>query len=159
MIVDCKIISEGKVSSYLIIRADGSSKRYTSMIHLLQNIDREDLENLWKLVKAKYGDTRPEEAYERVLFGDLKVMFERDMESEVWRNLESHDVTAWMLYTSCEVHLVRFDNLHIFMLAEKSYPLTPATITKMLDRKLQADHQNEICYQLLKLMLKQQQKK
>ncbi|GJW43714.1 hypothetical protein Tco_0072513 [Tanacetum coccineum] len=79
MIVDCKIISEGKVSSYLIIRADGSSKRYTSMIHLLQNIDREDLENLWKLVKAKYGDTRPEEAYERVLFGDLKVMFERDM--------------------------------------------------------------------------------
>nr|GEV35306.1 hypothetical protein [Tanacetum cinerariifolium] len=28
------------------------------------NIDREDLETLWKLVKAKYGNTRPEEAYE-----------------------------------------------------------------------------------------------
>ncbi|GJT79743.1 hypothetical protein Tco_1054085 [Tanacetum coccineum] len=35
-----------------------------------------------KLVKAKYGDTRPEEAYEKVLWGDLKVMFEPDMESE-----------------------------------------------------------------------------
>ncbi|GKB13615.1 hypothetical protein Tco_0847538, partial [Tanacetum coccineum] len=49
------------------------------------NIDREDLETLWKLVKAKHGNTRPEEAYERVLWGDLKVMFEPDIESEVWR--------------------------------------------------------------------------
>ncbi|GKD56573.1 hypothetical protein Tco_1289960 [Tanacetum coccineum] len=32
-----------------------------------KNIDREDLETLWKLVKAKHGNTRPEEAYERVL--------------------------------------------------------------------------------------------
>ncbi|GKB27395.1 hypothetical protein Tco_0866796 [Tanacetum coccineum] len=29
--------------------------------------DREDLENLWKLVKAKHGNTRQEEGYERVL--------------------------------------------------------------------------------------------
>nr|GFA10076.1 hypothetical protein [Tanacetum cinerariifolium] len=33
---------------------------------MLQNINRDDLETLWKLVKAKYGNTRPEEAYERV---------------------------------------------------------------------------------------------
>ncbi|GKD13973.1 hypothetical protein Tco_1198380, partial [Tanacetum coccineum] len=46
------------------------------------NIDIEDLETLWKLVKAKHGITRPEEAYERVLWGDLKVMFEPDVESE-----------------------------------------------------------------------------
>ncbi|GJX55474.1 hypothetical protein Tco_0285371 [Tanacetum coccineum] len=31
----------------------------------------EDLETLWKLVKAKHGSTRPEEGYERVLWGDL----------------------------------------------------------------------------------------
>ncbi|GKE62877.1 hypothetical protein Tco_1513244, partial [Tanacetum coccineum] len=51
------------------------------------NIDIEDLETLWKLVKAKHGNTRPDEGYERVLWGDLKVMFEPDVESEVWRNL------------------------------------------------------------------------
>nr|GEU98510.1 hypothetical protein [Tanacetum cinerariifolium] len=89
---------------------------------MLQNINREDLETLWKLVKAKYGNTRPEEAYERVLWGDLKVMFEPNIE-------------------------------------KKRYPLTPATITKMLNMKFQADHWNEMCYQLLKLMLKQQKKK
>nr|GEX21497.1 reverse transcriptase domain-containing protein [Tanacetum cinerariifolium] len=52
IIIDWKIIKEGKISSYHIISADGSLKRYSSMIHMLQNIDREDLETLWKLVKA-----------------------------------------------------------------------------------------------------------
>nr|GEZ09256.1 hypothetical protein [Tanacetum cinerariifolium] len=32
-----------------------------------KNTNREDLETLWKLVKAKYGNTKPEEAYESVL--------------------------------------------------------------------------------------------
>ncbi|GJS87323.1 uncharacterized mitochondrial protein-like protein [Tanacetum coccineum] len=58
IIVDWKIIKEGKMGYFQIIRADGSSKRYSSMIQMLQNIDREDLETLWKLVKAKHGSTR-----------------------------------------------------------------------------------------------------
>nr|GEW92652.1 putative ribonuclease H-like domain-containing protein [Tanacetum cinerariifolium] len=49
-------------------------------IIMLQHIDREDLETLWKLIKAKYGNKRPEEGYEKVLWGDLKVMFEPDIE-------------------------------------------------------------------------------
>ncbi|GKB56263.1 hypothetical protein Tco_0912449 [Tanacetum coccineum] len=155
IIVDWKIIKEGKMGYFQIIRADGSSRRYSSMIKMLQNIDREDLETLWKLVKAKHGNTRPEEAYERVLWGDLKVMFEPDIESDVWRNLQGHKVTVWKLFSSSGVHFVRFQNLHIFMLVEKKYPLTPATITAMLNKKLQADHWNEMCYQLLKLMTKQ----
>ncbi|GJR81485.1 hypothetical protein Tco_0152270 [Tanacetum coccineum] len=80
IIVDWKIIKEEKMGYFQLIRADGSSRRYSSMIKMLQNIDREDLETLWKLVKAKHGNTRPEEAYERVLWGDLKVMFEPDVE-------------------------------------------------------------------------------
>nr|GEX62242.1 retrovirus-related Pol polyprotein from transposon TNT 1-94 [Tanacetum cinerariifolium] len=84
-----KIIKEGKISSYHIVRHDESSKRYSSMIQMLHYIDREDME----------------------------------------------------------------------ISRKKRYPLTPATITEMLNRKLQADHWNEMCYQLLKLMLKQQKKK
>ncbi|GJW19255.1 hypothetical protein Tco_0026691 [Tanacetum coccineum] len=75
-------------------KAEGSSKRagdelesdmsnkYSSMIKMLQGIDREDLETLWKLVKAKHENTRPEDDYERVLWGDLKVMFEPDIKSD-----------------------------------------------------------------------------
>ncbi|GJY13116.1 hypothetical protein Tco_0382425 [Tanacetum coccineum] len=99
---------------FKLIRADGSSQRYSSMIQMLQNIDKEDLEILWKLVKAKHGNTKPEEAYERVLWGDLKVMFEPDEESEIWRNLQ-----------------------------EKKYPLTHATIIEILNKKLQTDYWND----------------
>ncbi|GJT46327.1 hypothetical protein Tco_0955042 [Tanacetum coccineum] len=88
IIIDWKIIKEGKMGYFQIIRVDGSSRRYSSMIRMLQNINREDLETLWKLVKAKHRNTRPEETYERVLWGDLKVMFEHDVESEVWINLQ-----------------------------------------------------------------------
>ncbi|GJV94386.1 hypothetical protein Tco_1545963, partial [Tanacetum coccineum] len=118
-IVDWKIIKEGKISQFHIIRADGSSIRYSAFIHILRDFDREILETLWKLLKAKHGSTRPEEGYERVLWGDLMTMFEPDIESL------------------------------------KRNPLTPATITEMLNKKLQTDHLNEMCYQLLKLMTKQ----
>ncbi|GJW06768.1 hypothetical protein Tco_1569191 [Tanacetum coccineum] len=100
IIVDWKIIKEGKIGYFQIIRADGSSRKYSSMIRMLQNINREDLETLWKLVKAKHGNTRPEKAYERVLWGDLKVLFEPDVESEVWRNLQGYNVTVWKLFSS-----------------------------------------------------------
>nr|GEZ94564.1 hypothetical protein [Tanacetum cinerariifolium] len=66
-IIEYKIVKEGKINTYHIKKADGSTRRYTLMINLLENIDREDLETLWKLVKDKYGNTRPEEGYERVV--------------------------------------------------------------------------------------------
>ncbi|GJY76002.1 putative ribonuclease H-like domain-containing protein [Tanacetum coccineum] len=46
IIVGWKIIKEGKIGYFQIIRADGSSRRYSSMIKMLQNIDKEDMENL-----------------------------------------------------------------------------------------------------------------
>ncbi|GJU24446.1 hypothetical protein Tco_1163067 [Tanacetum coccineum] len=60
IIVEWKIIKERKMGYFQIIRADGSSKRYSSMIKMFQNIDREYLETLWKLVKAKHGSSRPD---------------------------------------------------------------------------------------------------
>ncbi|GJW80528.1 hypothetical protein Tco_0144503 [Tanacetum coccineum] len=79
-IVDWKILKEGKITYFQIIRADESSKRYSAFIQMLKRFDREDLETLWKLVKAKHGSTRPEEGYKRVLWGDLKTMFEPHVE-------------------------------------------------------------------------------
>nr|GEV07971.1 reverse transcriptase domain-containing protein [Tanacetum cinerariifolium] len=73
-IVDWKIQKEGKKSYYKIIRADGSLKIYLIFSHMLKYFKREDVETLWKLVNAKYGSTRPEGDYKRVLWGDLKVM-------------------------------------------------------------------------------------
>ncbi|GKB47423.1 hypothetical protein Tco_0898176, partial [Tanacetum coccineum] len=91
-IVDYKIHKEGKKTYYQIIRADGSSKMYLVFSHMLKSFDREDLETLWKLVKAKHGSTRPEEGYERVLWGDLKTMFDPHVEDRFWRNQQDYRV-------------------------------------------------------------------
>ncbi|GJV47533.1 hypothetical protein Tco_1437745 [Tanacetum coccineum] len=50
-----------------------------------EGIDIEDLDVLWRIVKVKHNDTRLEDEFERVLWGDLKVMFEPDTTSDVWR--------------------------------------------------------------------------
>ncbi|GJV69131.1 hypothetical protein Tco_1484640 [Tanacetum coccineum] len=60
VIVEYKLIREGIMGHYQLIRANGRSKRYSSMIRMLQGIDREDLQTLWKLVKTKHGETRPD---------------------------------------------------------------------------------------------------
>ncbi|GJX20598.1 hypothetical protein Tco_0223275 [Tanacetum coccineum] len=63
VIVDYKIHKEEKTSYYKITRADGSFKLYKVFSQLLKSFDREDLETLWRLVKAKHGETRPLEGY------------------------------------------------------------------------------------------------
>ncbi|GJR70289.1 hypothetical protein Tco_0016354 [Tanacetum coccineum] len=147
-IVDYKIHKEGKKTYYQIIKADGSLKMYLVFSHMLKSFNREDLETLWKLVKSKHGSTRPEEGYEKVLWGDLKTMFDPHVKDQVWRNQQVYRVLDWKLYDSCGVHSLRKQNVHIHMLVEKRYPLTPATITDMLNRKLQADHWNEMIKRL-----------
>ncbi|GKB84121.1 hypothetical protein Tco_0956393 [Tanacetum coccineum] len=104
VIVEYKLLKEGIMVHYQLIRADGSSKRYSSMIRMLQGIDREDLETLWKLVKTKHGDIRPEDEHERVLWGDLKVMFEPDIRSEIWRKLQGYTVTVWKFTAGTKVY-------------------------------------------------------
>ncbi|GJZ09887.1 hypothetical protein Tco_0544170 [Tanacetum coccineum] len=91
-IVDWKIHKEGKKSYYQIIRADGSLKMNMVFSHMLKSFDREDLETLYKLVKAKYGSTRPVEDLDLVLYGDLKTMFDPHVEDQVWKNQSDYRV-------------------------------------------------------------------
>ncbi|GJS60721.1 uncharacterized mitochondrial protein-like protein [Tanacetum coccineum] len=53
-IVDWKIHKEGRKSYYQIIRADVKSQMYMLFSQMLKSFDRGDLEDLYKLVKAKY---------------------------------------------------------------------------------------------------------
>ncbi|GJX58130.1 hypothetical protein Tco_0289520 [Tanacetum coccineum] len=66
-IVDWKIHKEGKNIYFQIIRANGSSKMYLVFSQLLKSVDKEDLVELYKLVKAKYGSTRPVEDMDLLL--------------------------------------------------------------------------------------------
>nr|GEU35392.1 retrovirus-related Pol polyprotein from transposon TNT 1-94 [Tanacetum cinerariifolium] len=66
-IVDWKIYKEGKKSYYQIIRADGKTKMYMVFSKMLEIFDREDLEDLYKLVTAKSKSTRPVEDLDLLL--------------------------------------------------------------------------------------------
>nr|GEW03006.1 retrovirus-related Pol polyprotein from transposon TNT 1-94 [Tanacetum cinerariifolium] len=77
-----------------------------------------DVKTLWKLVKVNYGSTRPEEDYERVLWGELKVMFDPHVEHEVWKMQQRYNVVRWTLFNSCGVHCLSLQSGHIYMVVE-----------------------------------------
>ncbi|GJU67651.1 hypothetical protein Tco_1253910 [Tanacetum coccineum] len=66
-IVGWKIHKEGRKSYYQIIRADGKSQMYMIFSHMLKSFNMEDLEDLYKLVKAKYESTTPVEDLDLLL--------------------------------------------------------------------------------------------
>nr|GEX64154.1 ribonuclease H-like domain-containing protein [Tanacetum cinerariifolium] len=53
-IVDYKIHKEGRKSYFQIIKADGNSQMYLTLSKMLKNFNREDLEVLWGIVKARF---------------------------------------------------------------------------------------------------------
>ncbi|GJQ95970.1 hypothetical protein Tco_0007109 [Tanacetum coccineum] len=52
---------------------------------ILKDFSRDDLIELYRLVIKKYGANRPEEMYDRVLWGDLKTMFDPPISNDaIW---------------------------------------------------------------------------
>ncbi|GJR54133.1 hypothetical protein Tco_1404654 [Tanacetum coccineum] len=91
-IVGWKIYKEGRKSYYQIMRADGKSQTYMIFSQMLKSFDKQDLKDLYKLVKAKYESTRLVEDFDFLLWGDLKTMFESHVEDNVWRNQQEYKV-------------------------------------------------------------------
>ncbi|GJR63015.1 hypothetical protein Tco_1505177 [Tanacetum coccineum] len=69
---------------YQIIRANGSSKNYKIFSEMLDDFDRQDMEDQYILVKEIYETTSPE-GYDRLLWGDLITLFEPSEEDEIWK--------------------------------------------------------------------------
>nr|GEW19089.1 hypothetical protein [Tanacetum cinerariifolium] len=106
----------------------------------------EDLEDLYKLVKARYGSTRPVENIDYMLWSDMKIMFKPHVENKVWKLEKGYKVLEWKLYDSYGVHSLMMHSMQIYMLVEKKYPLTLPTLSMMLEKKLQIDYESEMAY-------------
>ncbi|GJX01204.1 putative ribonuclease H-like domain-containing protein [Tanacetum coccineum] len=128
-IVDYKIYQEGKKSFFQIIRADGNSQMYLTFTKMLKNFDREDLEVLWRIVKARFKKTEPVNYMDTFLHLNLKTMFEHHLED---------------------------NNILYYLFVKKMYPLTKHTLHQMFnDVKLQVDYECEMAFELLRLVKKQ----
>ncbi|GJS38397.1 hypothetical protein Tco_0563440 [Tanacetum coccineum] len=124
---------------------------------MLKNFDREDLEALWSIVKARFKKTEPVNYMDNFLLLNLKTMFEHHVEDSVWKNQQGLvKVLNWKLYDSCGLHYVTMQNILYYLLVEKMYPLTNHTLHQMFnDVKLQVDYEYEMAFELLRLVKKQ----
>ncbi|GKB76817.1 hypothetical protein Tco_0943712 [Tanacetum coccineum] len=143
---------------YQIFRGDGSSKNYKVLSEMLEDFDRQDVEELYRLVKEMYSTSRPE-GYDLMLWGDLHTLFEPDEEDELWKNQHEYNVISWSLYDFCGIHILLMQNgIAIHMLTKKKYPLSQEMISKMLKKKLEVDHESSQAFELLRFIRSQVQK-
>ncbi|GKB68300.1 hypothetical protein Tco_0929712 [Tanacetum coccineum] len=143
---------------YQIFRGDGSSKNYKVLSEMLEDFDRQDVMVLYRLVKERYSASRPK-GYDLMLWGDLHTLFEPDEEDEIWKNQHEYNLISWRLCAFCGIHILLMQNgIAIHMLTEKKYPLSQEMITKMLNKRLEVDHESTQAYELLKFIRSQVQK-
>ncbi|GJX13315.1 hypothetical protein Tco_0205073 [Tanacetum coccineum] len=143
---------------YQVFRGDGSSKNYKVLSEMLEDFDRQDVEELYRLVKEKYSASRLE-GFDLMLWGDLYVLFESDEEDEIWKSQHEYNLISWRLCDFCGIHILLMENgLAIHMLTEKKYPLSQEMISKMLKKKLEVDHESSQAIELLRFIRSQVQK-
>nr|GEX22868.1 hypothetical protein [Tanacetum cinerariifolium] len=76
-VVNYEIVMINNKPRYKIFKADDTHQLYTSFITLLKNFDREDLEDLWKIMKARFSTSKPTNFSDDYLLVTLKTMFEK----------------------------------------------------------------------------------
>nr|GFB96454.1 hypothetical protein [Tanacetum cinerariifolium] len=124
-IIDWEVHNEGERSYWKITRLGGSSASYQFFIDLLKHFDREDLNQLWALVKESLSIRQATSDKEMKLCVELKRLYEPDVEDQLWSHTQNmmHAPVEWKLYDTCGVHHVIFKDQENFMLVEKDYPL------------------------------------
>nr|GEX03751.1 hypothetical protein [Tanacetum cinerariifolium] len=83
LIIDWKVHTEGHRSYWKITRLGGSSARYQFFIDLLKHLDREDLNQLWILVKKTLSNRPPTNDKEMELWVELSRLYEPDDEDQL----------------------------------------------------------------------------
>ncbi|GJS82703.1 hypothetical protein Tco_0749244 [Tanacetum coccineum] len=60
---------------------------------MLEDFDRQDVEELYKLVKERYNTSRPE-GYDLMLWGDLHTLFEPDEKDELHTHADREEISS-----------------------------------------------------------------
>ncbi|GJZ74429.1 hypothetical protein Tco_0638575 [Tanacetum coccineum] len=155
-IVTYKIIKQGEKGVYQIVREDGTDVVYINFGAMLKDISRDDLTELYRIVMNRYGMDGPEDELEKVFWKYLKNMFEEPLSTDpIWSALGQQRIISWRYYDSCRVHCLNLESMDIYMLIERTYPLSAEMCKAMLDKKLQGGKPDENCYKMLKMMEKQ----
>nr|GEX75131.1 hypothetical protein [Tanacetum cinerariifolium] len=134
-IVDYHIVLVDNKPRFKIIKADETYQLYISFTTLLKNFDREDLENLWEIVKKRFSTSKPTNFLDEYLLLTLKTMFEKpDKQDAVWKNQRSVHGLALLI-----------------LLVERRYPLSRFTLEQLVNRtRLQVEEESKMSLELLR---------
>nr|GEW89566.1 hypothetical protein [Tanacetum cinerariifolium] len=141
---------------YKIIRADDTHQLYISFITLLKNFDREDLEDLWRIMKDRFSTSKPTNFFDDYLLSTLKTMFKKtDGQDAIWRNQQSVYgqplVKSWKLLTSCGVHIISLTTTSFILLVERRYPLLRFTLEQLVNMaRHKVEEESEMSLELLR---------
>nr|GEV50477.1 hypothetical protein [Tanacetum cinerariifolium] len=84
--IDWEIYSEGKKDYWKIIRLGGHTVVYQIFVDMLKQFDREDLHQLWVLVKETLSIKQAIKDKEKKLWVKLKRLFEPESEDHLWKH-------------------------------------------------------------------------
>ncbi|GJY25033.1 hypothetical protein Tco_0399759 [Tanacetum coccineum] len=143
-----------EINQNVVIRSNGQKRYFSTLMRVLSIFDREDLNVVYQLVMDRYQDEIPE-GFDRVLWGDLMVMFNPDDEDKFWNSQQDWNIVSWKLHGSSGVHtLVTEAGLVIHMLVEKKYPLRKKVLLKMLELKLESEEDSTMALELIRFVKK-----
>nr|GEU95411.1 hypothetical protein [Tanacetum cinerariifolium] len=117
-----------------------------------KQLDREDPNQLWALVK-EYLSIRPATSEKEMeLWVELKRLYEPDPKDQLWSQTQNymHAPTEWKLYDLSGVHHVTAKDKEIFMLVEKDYPLRKGLALVMISYKLQVENYSQMAEDLIR---------
>ncbi|GJT70871.1 hypothetical protein Tco_1030157 [Tanacetum coccineum] len=138
-----------EINMNVVTRSNGQKRYFSTLIRVLSVFDREDLDAIYKLVMDIYQDKIPE-GFDKVLWGDLIVMFNPDEQDEFWNSQHEWKVVSWKLHSSSGVHTLMTDEgLVIHMLIEKKYPLKKEILMQMLKLKLESEEDSTMALELI----------
>nr|GFD40806.1 hypothetical protein [Tanacetum cinerariifolium] len=88
-IIEWKVYTEGQRSYWKITRLGGSLASYQFFIDLLKHLYREDLNQLWRLMKETLSNRPPTSEKEIELWVKLNRMYEPDKEDQLWTHTQN----------------------------------------------------------------------
>ncbi|GJR65131.1 putative ribonuclease H-like domain-containing protein [Tanacetum coccineum] len=98
------------------------------------------------------------------IFSEMLDDFDRQDVMDLHRLMKSGGINkanliSWRLFDSCGIHVLLMDNgIAIHMMKEKKYPLTQEMLSRMLNRRLEVDHESEMAFDLLRFTRSQLKK-
>ncbi|GJU87691.1 hypothetical protein Tco_1295237 [Tanacetum coccineum] len=143
-----------EINQNVVIRSNGQKRYFSTLMRVLSIFDRDDLNVVYQLVMDRYQDEIPE-GFDRVLWGDLMIMFNPDDEDKFWNSQQDWNVVSWKLHGSSGVHTLMTEaGLVIHMLVEKKYPLRKKVLLQMLELKLESEEDSTMALELIRFVKK-----